>query len=57
MDDSFPTAPIRMDSSLVLPFEETMEIIVQVKEEEINLIVSEKDDEPKPTLEVMLCMK
>jgi len=33
MDESSIKAPIQMDSSLVPPFEETIEVLVQVKEE------------------------
>ena len=54
MDESSLKSPIQMYSLLIPPFEETMEVQVQVKEDKTILTLMEKDDKLKPNLEVML---
>jgi len=43
-----------MHSLLVPPVEKTMDVQVQLKKEKTTLILKEKDDEPKLSLEGML---
>jgi len=66
MNESSPKFSILMNSSLVHPLEETMdvqfqaqieetmEVQVQDNEDETILILKKNDDQPKPTLEVEL---